>query len=658
MTESSRVEYKFKLNDSFEREVVSFLNSEGGRILIGVDDSGKPVGLPHADVNQLQMKDRIKNNIQPSALEYCTISLEVIDGFEVVAVDVTSGLERPYYIRKFGMSPQGCFYRKGSSCEPMPEDLIERMYAGRMKNTLRKIPSPNQGVSFRELQIYYEGVGKPLNANFRSNLNLLTDDGAVNYAGYLLSDGSGLSVRFAKYEGKSRVVLLENEEFGFCSLMRAFDRLFDRLSVENKTFARITERRRVERRMVDSVALREAVLNAFLHNDYSYSGSPKFEMFADRLEITSVGGLPFGMSKEDFFAGLSVPRNPELMRVFRDLDYVENLGSGIPRILEVYGRDAFVVSESFVRVVLPFAEPLTPAEVSGAVSLPTNVLPFSSNDRLVLSAIERDKSVTVKGISAETGFAVRKVERILARLKGLGVVVRDGARKDGEWAVDYAVYAEMTGGLNGGLKNVNLSCPVCESEASGSSFCPDDAGESGGLKNVKEYSLDSELGVDNASNRVGVADCADAVGGLTGGLNGGLEKDEGKSAESKLDDFPSSFSSDEAGNIGGLSGGLNGSLEKDEGKSTESKSDEFPSSFSSDAPVESGGLTEIEISVLHELLVNPQSSLSAISEKIGLPRHRVEKIMNGLKKRGLVVRVGSVQRGHWEVLEEAKEAVQ
>lgn len=619
MTESDRVEYKFKLNDSFEREVVSFLNSDGGRILIGVDDLGNPVGLPHADLNQLQIKDRIKNNILPSALEYCTISLEVVDGLEVVAVDVSSGLERPYYIRKFGMSPQGCFFRKGSSCEPMREDLIERMYAGRMKNTLRMIPSPNQGVSFRELQIYYEGIGKPLNSNFLSNLNLLTPDGDLNYSGYLLSDGSGVSIRFAKYEGENRVVLLENEEFGFCSLMRAFDRLFDRLSVENKTYARITDRRRVERRMVDSVALREAVLNAILHNDYSYSGSPKFEMFSNRLEITSIGGLPFGMTRDDFFSGVSLPRNPELMRVFRDLDYVEHLGSGIPRILEVYGRDAFVVSESFVRVVLPFAKPLTEADAVSSVSLPSSSMSFSSNDRLVISAIERDGSVTVKGISAETGFAVRKVERILARLKGLGVVVRDGGRKDGEWVVDYDVYRQASGGLNGGLNSHNFSEPVFESEPGKLCDCIDDADVCGGLENVIESLPDSKSELDNVSNQTDFSVREETIGGLSGGLNGGLKN--------VIESSP------------------------------DLKSETESITFLPDDSKTSGGLNETEITVLHLLVENPKASYAFVSEKTGLSRYRVEKIMKRLKVDGFVVHVGSVQHGHWEVSEEAKEAV-
>jgi ATP-dependent DNA helicase RecG len=80
-----------------------------------------------------------------------------------------------------------------------------------------------------------------------------------------------------------------------------------------------------------------------------------FEFFSDRLEITSMGGLPYGVSKDDFFSGFSVPRNKEIMRVFRDLEIVEHLGSGIPRILKTYGKEAFEIRESFLRVVFKYA---------------------------------------------------------------------------------------------------------------------------------------------------------------------------------------------------------------------------------------------------------------------------------------------------------------
>lgn len=486
--ESDTVEYKFKLNDSFEKEVVCFLNSSfGGKIFIGVDDDGKAVGVSNSDLNQLQIKDRLKNNISPPCLDFCSVSLKVSDGFDVIVVDVKSGREKPYYIRKLGMSSSGCFKRVGSSCEPMSEREINKLYVSRLKNTLSMIPSPSENLTFRQLKIYYDGVGKPLGNNFLSNLKLLTPEGKMNYAAYLLSDSCQISIKTAKYEGLSRVVLLENDEFGNCSLMKAFDRLFDRLSAENKTFAKITPKKRMEKKMIDSVALRESVLNAFLHNDYSYSVTPKFEFFADRLEITSAGGLPFGMSREEFFSGLSVPRNPELMRVFRDLEYVEVLGSGVPRIIDVYGEDVFVISENFIRVVLPFSrgfddegnelsavekvrdyDGIKVREYVGIKNIPIGVQSlrtveaddnndktvryydgikyismsgkvFSDVECAVLSVVEADSSLTVKGIADDLKLSVSYVEKVVSSLKKSGVIERAGTNRNGFWLVDDSV---------------------------------------------------------------------------------------------------------------------------------------------------------------------------------------------------------------------------
>lgn len=114
--------------------------------------------------------------------------------------------------------------------------------------------------------------------------------------------------------------------------------------------------------MIDSVAMREAVVNVVVHNDYSYGATPKIEFFSDRVEITSMGGLPYGVPEKEFFGGYSVPRNKELMRVFRDLEIVEHLGSGIPRILKAYGKDAFEIRTNYVRIVFHYAKPILDTE--------------------------------------------------------------------------------------------------------------------------------------------------------------------------------------------------------------------------------------------------------------------------------------------------------
>jgi len=147
-----------------------------------------------------------------------------------------------------------------------------------------------------------------------------------------------------------------NEEYGYCSLVKATKAVLEKLKVENKTFAHITQNRREQRKLLNPAALREAVINAVIHNNYSNEVPPKFELFADRLEITSAGGLPAEFDEEEFFMGYSVPRNKELMRVFRDLNMVEQLGSGVPRILEHYPRSVYQFTPNFIRLMLPFAE--------------------------------------------------------------------------------------------------------------------------------------------------------------------------------------------------------------------------------------------------------------------------------------------------------------
>ena len=358
MQESNRVELKRELTDSLEKEVIAFLNyRDGGVIYLGIDDKTQTtIGIADADAMQLKIKDRIKNNISPSTMGLFDVITETRDDKTIIKITVASGSEKPYYLSKMGMSAKGCYLRIGSASEPMPVRMIEDLFAGRIRNSIGTIKSRKQTLSFEQLKIYYNETSLTLNEQFAHNLELLTGDGAYNYAAYLLSDVNGLSIKVAKYAGTDRVNLIENEEYGYCSLVKATKAVLEKLKVENKTFARITSSRREQRKLLSPVALREAVINAIIHNNYSNEVPPKFELFADRLEITSAGGLPAGFDEDEFFMGYSVPQNKELMRVFRDLDMVEQLGSGVPRILAYYPRSIYRFTTNFIRLVLPFAE--------------------------------------------------------------------------------------------------------------------------------------------------------------------------------------------------------------------------------------------------------------------------------------------------------------
>ena len=357
MTESNRIEYKRQLTDNLEREVVAFLNSgEGGVIYIGIEADGSLVGIDDCDGQQLKIKDRLKHNIRPSIMGLFEIQHEERAGFDIIKVTIAGGLEKPYYLKKYGMTEKGCFIRIGSATEPMPPEMIESFYGKRVRNTIGRMDSPRHDLSFEQLKIYYEARGLALGSKFLGNLELLTPEGKPNYAAYLLADENGASFQVAKYSGIDRVDLVENRDYGRCSLVKALKSILERVEVENTVFTQITYPLRQETELINSIAIREAIINAVVHNDYSYGATPKVEFFSDRVEITSMGGLPYGVTEADFFGGCSVPRNKEIMRVLRDLEIVEHLGSGVPRILKAYGKGVFEIRDSFVRIVFPYAK--------------------------------------------------------------------------------------------------------------------------------------------------------------------------------------------------------------------------------------------------------------------------------------------------------------
>jgi len=438
--ESNRIEYKRELSDSLEKEVIAFLNSnEGGVIYIGIDSlSQKATGITDVDEIQLKIKDRLKHNIAPSIMGLFDVLLEQLENKDIVKINVASGSEKPYHLKKYGMSEKGCFMRVGSSSEPMPMRLIEEFFAKRARNSIRLIRSPKKDITFEQLKIYYQEVGFVLNDKFASNLELLNPDSEYNYAAYLLSDNNGISIKVAKYKDKTRVYLTENNEYGYCSLVKAVKQVLAKLEVENRTFTKITSRERIEKKMIDPTALREAVINAVVHNDYSNEIPPKFELFSDRLEITSAGGLPQGFSKDEFLLGFSVPRNKELMRVFKDLNMVEYLGSGIPRILKKYDPSIFLFTENFLRITFMFEEgiPQTdayPGLVEGVVG--ELVEGLVENQKQILQILSAHPFSSKKVLAEKLKISTTAVDKNIRTLKLKGLLERIGNDKGGHWKV-------------------------------------------------------------------------------------------------------------------------------------------------------------------------------------------------------------------------------
>lgn len=436
LQESNRIEFKVELNDKLEKEVVAFLNNkEGGILYIGVDDNGKPIGVSDVDSMQLKIADRIKNNILPSTLGLFDIVTEEIENISVIKILISSGLEKPYYIKKHGMSPNGCFTRMGTSSQPMSTAMIDSLYSKRTHNTLRNITSPRQDLTFAQLKIYYQERGLELNEKFTNSLELLTPDGKFNYVAYLLADENGVSIKVAKYAGSDKVDLVENEEYGYCSLIKATHQVLEKLKIENITRAKVTNAKRVEKNLIEPIPMREAVINAIVHSDFSREIPPVFEIFNDKMVFTSYGGLIQGQSKEDFFSCSSMPRNRELMRVFKDVGLVEQLGSGMSRILKEYDKSIFHISEHFIKVEFPFSLPKETIIIANGDDNGDE----TGNDNLeiwkVMEILSENPSITAKQMAKQMNISPRKVSRLIKELKENGKIVRIGSDRKGYWKI-------------------------------------------------------------------------------------------------------------------------------------------------------------------------------------------------------------------------------
>lgn len=451
--EDEKTELKRILNDAFEKEVDAFLNTLGGQILIGIEDNGTVCGVENADQVALSIADRIRNNILPSAMGLFTVEIRQEEMRSYLVVTVAGGLERPYYLKKYGMTPNGCYTRIGTQASPMTQSMIDGFFSRRILNTLHNVVSPNQELTFTQLKIYYQEKGyDAAGSYFLKNLDLFTEDGKYNYAAYLMADHNGTSIKVARFRGTEKLDIVERNEFGRCCLIKSALNVLERLNVANTTVVRVGGKaQRKEIRLIDPAALREAVLNAIIHNDYINGAYPVFEIYDDRIEIISSGGLPVGLSEKEFFAGRSLPRNKELMRIFSDMDLCEQLGSGMKKILRIYPQSVFSVSEHFVDVRFDYAEEAMEIlrEQNQADNQKPNVSDDRINDRInviingriteiernIMELISEQPNATTDMFCQKTGKTARTVSRALKSLQEKGYLKRIGSRKSGVWEI-------------------------------------------------------------------------------------------------------------------------------------------------------------------------------------------------------------------------------
>ena len=432
--ETETTELKQKFSDSLPKEIVAFLNTDGGTIYIGVDDSGKIQGVSNLDETLKKIADILEFQILPDCRSFVELGTKFIEQKHIVTINVKKG-ENLYYIKKYGRSSQGCYVRIGSTTRSMTEEQItltqNKYFDSKVKIT--EIESNIQTLTFQYLKLLLIEKGFSINENtFAQNFHLLTKSGSFNKMSELLADKNEFSIKVVRFKGKEKSdgIAMRNE-YGEKCLIVAMKQAFDYCAdVINETRISFEKGVRKDTSLFDKTAFREAWFNACLHNNWADGTPPAIYIFTDRLEIISSGGLPVNLSKDDFFLGVSKPVNEELAKLFIRLDLMEQTGYGVPFVTKHYGKSAFEFLDFFLRVTIPFAFELESEPQSEPQSDPQR---DSKIREKIINEIKKNPKITKEDLSKKFELSLSTIKRKLSEMKD--IVYFEGASKSGHWVV-------------------------------------------------------------------------------------------------------------------------------------------------------------------------------------------------------------------------------
>ena len=216
--------------------------------------------------------------------------------------------------------------------------------------------SLKQELTFEALSKAVSSRGIEFGPSQMKTLRLIGEDDLYTNLALLLSDQCPVTTKTAIFQGTENVVFRDRQEFGG-SIIKQMDEVYHYMDVCNKTKAIFVGLNRIDIRDYPEEAVREAWLNCLVHRDYSFSGSTIVNIYDDRIELVSLGGLVPGLELDSIFLGVSQSRNPNLAALFYRMRLIESYGTGIGKIRRSYrdtGRiPVFETAAGAFRVTLP-----------------------------------------------------------------------------------------------------------------------------------------------------------------------------------------------------------------------------------------------------------------------------------------------------------------
>lgn len=426
-SETKYVEYKKEYRRSILKTISAMSNYHDGYIIIGIDDNMQVVGVDNPKIVKLNLENAINDNILPRP--YYEISEENKDGKTIIVLKIFSGENTPY------LYDNKAYKRMDTSTVPTNKTEYENLI-------LKGRNIGYDALLYEGQDLYFDYLGKKLRE--RLGIGILTVDilktlGLMNGEKYtiaasLLSDknpmdnaglslvgfdsGHGLNIKDKKI--LRNVSILEQ----FDSSIQFYHKHINVMEVINGAYRETIEE-------IPLVAYREAIANAIVHREYMLDADIRVEIFDDRVEIISPGGLPIGITEEEYIDGrVSIPRNKIITDIFLRLGIIERLATGIRRIKEYYRNSGvnpeFLIAQNSIKVILPKVNSKT--DSTEAINNAEKHL--NEGERKIMKFVKSTGRITRK--EAEEILSLKKTQtvQILGGMLDKGVLLKVGVGRN------------------------------------------------------------------------------------------------------------------------------------------------------------------------------------------------------------------------------------
>lgn len=366
--ENQNIEFKQEYVPDIHKEVMGSANADGGTVYVGIRKDGVVLGVSDPDGVMLQIVNSLKNSLAPDIMPFVRVNtIEILQN---------SG-------------------RSFEQCRSM-----------------------NQELTFHTLQTEMQRRSIEIESSQMRTLKLIGEDGLYTNLALLLSDQCETTTKVALFQGKDKELFRDRKEFKG-SILKQLEDVYQFIDLVNKTKATFTGLDRTDRRDYPEDAIRESLLNSMVHRDYSFSGSNLVNVYEDRIEFVSLGGLVSGLELESIFLGVSQSRNPNLAAVFYRMRLIESYGTGIGKIERAYkacpAQPEFETAKGVFRVTLPNRN--EQPEMDIRVSDKTDKdISLNEQKSLILQYARENGSVTRKEVEDLISAGTTKAFRLLKEL--------------------------------------------------------------------------------------------------------------------------------------------------------------------------------------------------------------------------------------------------